>query len=71
MGVISSPLAPGHAQPHRLRILVAELEDVADLDRLVQLQPLPQTAQGSPSATWRRSANCGLKSRPGVTLRRW
>ena len=38
IGVTSSPASFEHAQPHRLRILVAQLEDVADLDALDQLR---------------------------------
>ena len=38
MGVISAPFAAEHAQSHGVRILVAELEDVADFDGLVKLQ---------------------------------
>ena len=56
-----------------LVVFVAELEDVADLDGFAEAQWLPADGiEPSPSLMLRMSAmRVGLKSRPGVTLRRW
>ena len=60
-----------HARAHRLGVLVAQLEDVADLDRLADLQRLPAVRT---AFALDRVAQVGVARRlevtPGVRLRR-
>jgi hypothetical protein len=55
MGVTSLPSAFSTRRPIGFGILVAELEDVADLHGLDHVERAPHLAQASPAATWRRS----------------
>ena len=62
IGVTSSPCRIEHTQPHGLRIFVAQLENMADLDGLVTSRAAPpHLAQASPAATWRRSQKLRLE----------
>ena len=58
--------------PMDFGVLVAELEDVADLDGFAEAEGLLPMGSSSPSRMLRMSAvRVGVKSRPGVMLRKW